>query len=76
MYTQRFKFPDGEIYNPGICTFCKQLFDEESSGGYDFGHKECAEQFEAESNRKSFEKLKAMLPPGTRFDLAGGAACD
>ena len=67
---------EGVEYTPGICIFCYESFDEETSDGYFYGHRKCAESFERESNRKSFEALKASCPPGTRFDLAGGAACD
>lgn len=66
----------GVEYTPGVCVFCHEPFDEESSGGYFYGHQRCAEAFERESDRESFEALVESLPVGTRFDLAGGAACD
>ena len=68
--------PSGKVYTPGICIFCNKPFDEESSGGYYFGHQKCAEDFERESDKKANEELIADCPPGTRFDLAGGASCD
>lgn len=66
----------GKKYTPGICIFCLKPFDEESSRGFAYGHHNCAVEYERELNRKENEELIADCPPGTRFDLAGGAAVD
>lgn len=76
MDMQACTLPDGTEYTPGICIFCGKPLDEESSGGYFYGHKRCAEAYEDKCRRESHERLVASCPPGTRFDLAGGAACD
>ena len=68
--------PGGEEYTPGTCIFCTEPFDEESSGGYYYGHKVCADAYERELDIKWTLELIAMCPPGTVFSLAGGAACD
>lgn len=76
MYLHACTVTEGVEYTPGICIFCHEAFNEETSGGHFYGHKKCAEDFERESDRNRFDALKASLPAGTRFDLAGGAACD
>jgi len=40
------------------------------------GHGTCGDNYERELNRKYDQELIDACPPGTRFDLAGGAACD
>lgn len=78
MYTQACKVTEGISYIPGICIFCLKPFNEESSGGYFYGHKICAENTERQWAKEDFERLKSLLPIGTRFTftLVGGAACD
>ena len=62
-------------HTPGICIWCLKPFDS-SKSNYFYGHEKCAEDNEAKCDREMLEELKARLPVGTRFDLAGGAACD
>ena len=76
MYSHACTVTEGVEYTPGTCIFCHETFDEETSGGYFYGHKICAEKFERECDEQRFKELVADCPPGTRFDLAGGAACD
>lgn len=76
MYLHACTVTKGVEYTPGICIFCHKPFDEEASGGFFYGHKKCAEGFERESDRRHTKALIQACPPGTRFDLAGGAACD
>lgn len=57
-----------------LCIWCFKPFDPEESE-YN-GHNACAEQYEVELDKKMIEELIAACPSGTRFDLAGGAACD
>jgi len=76
MHNLAHTFPDGGKYTPGICIWCHEPFDEESSDGFYYGHKTCAEKFEADSDRRALEDLIASCPIGTRFDLAGGASCE
>ncbi len=74
MYEFSDTLPDGQKYVLGICVFCHNSFNEETSGGYFYGHQSCAEDFERDCNRRYMIDLIASCPVGTRFDIAGGAA--
>ena len=58
-----------------LCIWCNQPFDTETEP-YINGHKTCGDNYENELNRRYDQELIDDCPPGTRFDLAGGAACD
>ena len=59
----------------GLCTFCHKPYNPDESNAR-YGHDVCADQFERELDRQMIIDLIKRCPPGTRFDLAGGAACD
>jgi len=58
-----------------LCIWCNHPFDPDNEEYYN-GHKICGDKYEQELNRRDIQKLIAVCPPGTRFDLAGGATCD
>ncbi len=65
-----------------LCMFCNLPFDTESEkefkkwGKQPMGHYWCSDFYEKWTDLLSDLELMADCPPGTRFDLASGAACD
>jgi hypothetical protein len=60
---------------PGICIWCNKPFDVEKENRL-YGHNECALNYEKECDIEWYKHFFSLFPPGTRFDLAGGASCD